>query len=78
MGQPAKELLAQALALTEDERLTLATELIASVDGPADADWDAAWLAEIDRRVAASRASDGDPADWNEVRSRILAKLGRE
>jgi len=61
MGQPAKELLAQALTLTEDERLDLATELIASVDGPADADWESAWLAEIDRRVAAARAS-GDPA----------------
>jgi hypothetical protein len=30
--------------LPEDERLELASEIIASVDVPRDADWDAAWL----------------------------------
>ena len=77
MGHPAKELLAQALALPEDERLDLATELIASVDGPPDADWEATWLAELDRRVQAARDSGQPAAEWADVRSRILTKLGK-
>ena len=75
MGQPAKDLLAQALALPEQERLDLATELIASVDGPPDADWEVTWLAELDRRVQAARETGRPAADWADVRSRILAKL---
>ena len=38
---PARKLLQDVLALPEQERLELATEIIASVDGPRDADWDA-------------------------------------
>ena len=55
MTDAAKKLLEAASALPEDERLELASELIASVDGPPDADWESAWLAEIDRRVKAAR-----------------------
>ena len=49
----------------------------ASVDGPPDADWEAAWLAELDRRVEAAR-NRGTPApEWSEVRARILNRLAR-
>lgn len=48
-----KKILDELLALPEDERLEIASEIIASVDGPADADWDAAWLAELERRTKA-------------------------
>jgi hypothetical protein len=55
----------------------VASELIASVDGPADADWDAVWLAELERRRQAAQ-SGGQPApEWSEVRSRILDRLAR-
>jgi putative addiction module component (TIGR02574 family) len=77
MTSSARELLDAALALPEDERLSLASELIASVDGPADADWDAAWLAELDARVAHARRSGESGSDWAEARARILAGLGR-
>jgi putative addiction module component (TIGR02574 family) len=53
-----------ALVLPEDERLELASEIIASVDGPRDADWDAAWLAELDRRADAAKARGGTAAEW--------------
>ena len=47
MSDAARKILQDVLALPEDERLELASEIIASVDGPRDADWDAAWLAEL-------------------------------
>ena len=76
MTRASREILDRALALPEEERLDVATELIASVDGPPDADWDASWLAELDRRAQAARER-GEPAsEWTEVRARILARLG--
>jgi putative addiction module component (TIGR02574 family) len=77
MTGSARRLLEDVLSLPEEERLELASEIIASVDGPPDADWEAAWLAELDRRVAASKARGGLGSEWSEARARILARLGR-
>ncbi len=76
MSDAARKLLEDALALPENERLELASEIIASVVGPRDGDWEAAWLEELDRRVDAAehRAS---ASDWTDARSRILKRLGR-
>jgi len=49
MTNTARKLLDDVLLLPEDERRELASEIIASVDGPPDADWEQAWLAELDR-----------------------------
>jgi len=77
MTDAAKKLLEAASALPEDERLALASELIASVDGPPDGDWESAWLAELDRRLEAARDR-GEPApEWSEVRARVLSQLAR-
>ena len=43
MTKAANEVLTEALALTPQERMDLAAELLASVDGPADPDWEPAW-----------------------------------
>ena len=77
MSDPARKLLHDALALSEDERLELASDLIASVDGPADTGWDAAWLAELDKRVETAREAGQTGSDWVDVRARILQRLGR-
>ena len=77
MTDAAKKLLEAASALPEDERLALASELIASVDGPADGDWESAWLAELDRRVEAAREKGEPAAEWSDVRARLLSRLGR-
>ena len=74
----ARKLLEDVLALPEDERLALASEIIASVDGPVDADWESAWVAELDRRVDAAKARGTAGSDWTEVRARILKRLGNE
>jgi putative addiction module component (TIGR02574 family) len=68
-------LLAAALDLPENERLELASDLIASVDGPADADWDSAWLAELERRDRDARQDELPGAEWSQVRDRLLARL---
>jgi len=72
MSQTARDLAARALDLPEEERLALATELIDSVEGPADPQWERAWLDELARRRAAG-AENAKP--WSEVRARILRKL---
>lgn len=77
MSEAARKLLDEVLALPEDERLELASEIIASVDGPRDADWEASWLAELDRRVDRAKARGESGLDWTDARSQILKRLGR-
>jgi len=72
MSQTARDLATRALDLPEEERLALATELIDSVEGPADPEWERAWLEELARRRAHG-AENAKP--WSEVRARILRKL---
>lgn len=78
MSDAARKLLDEALALPEEERLELASEIIASVDGPRDADWEDAWLAELDRRTEAAKARGESGSDWSDARARILQRLGRK
>jgi putative addiction module component (TIGR02574 family) len=67
----ANKVLTDALALSPEERMDLAAELLASVDGPADPDWEPAWQAELDRRAASSDESSTPLAEWSEVRARV-------
>ena len=75
MTDTAESVLAQALRLDPDDRAQLAAELIASLDGPADADVEAAWAAEIDRRVAAVEAGAMSLSPWPEIKQRIEREL---
>ena len=72
---PAK-LLAEALGLPEVERVHLAAELLASVDGPEELT-DSAWLAELQRRAERIRRGGAQGRPWDEVRRDLLADLGR-
>jgi putative addiction module component (TIGR02574 family) len=76
MGEASRKILQQALALPEDERVTLATELLASLDGEPDRGWDDLWLAELERRSRAAEQRGTPAPEWSEVRARILAGLG--
>jgi putative addiction module component (TIGR02574 family) len=75
MTDAARKLLADVLALPEEDRAHIATEVIASLDGPPDADWEATWLAELDRRVEAAKQAGETGTDWSEVRAELLAEL---
>lgn len=78
MAEPPRDLLAAALALPGDERLHLAAELLASVEEPQNAEWDGAWLAELERREQAVRAGEAPGSEWSEVRGRLIARLSAD
>jgi len=78
MSNAARRLIDEAMGLTDDERLEVAAELLASVDGPPDDDWQGAWLREIERRRSNSEAAGRPASAWQEARDRILQRLGRE
>ena len=74
----SSELLETVLRLPEEERVRIATAVLASLDGPPDADWDDAWAAELEKRHRAA-AERGKPApEWAEARARILSRLAGE
>jgi putative addiction module component (TIGR02574 family) len=78
MTKPAETVLAEALSLDLKARAEIAAELLASLDGPADPDADAAWQAEIERRVAAIEAGTVALEPWEDVKRRIEKEiLGR-
>ena len=78
MTSKARELLDEALTLVPAERADMATELLASLGGPAGNDRPEtaeAWAAEIERRArrAVSGRSSGEP--WEVVRARVARRL---
>jgi len=71
MTKSMASVLADALRLDDDARAELAAELLASLDGPADADAETAWDTEIERRIAAIEAGTIPLDPWEDVRRRI-------
>lgn len=71
MSKAVQTVLADALRLEPDARAEVAAELLASLDGPADPDAEAAWDAEIDRRVEAIGAGAIRLESWADVKRRI-------
>jgi putative addiction module component (TIGR02574 family) len=77
MTKALDEVLAEALRLDPKARAEIVTELLASLDGPPDPDAEAAWEAEIGRRVAAIEAGTVKLESWDVVRRRIEKTLRR-
>ena len=71
MSDAVKNLLDDGLNLPEDERLDLASALWASVAREPDPEWEAAWKAEIERRIADPRPN----VPWDDVRRSLRSKL---
>ena len=76
MSDP-KRLLEEALHLPVEERAALAGALIESLDLEVDEDVEAAWSAEISRRLESVDAGVAKTIPWSEARRRILAAAGR-
>jgi putative addiction module component (TIGR02574 family) len=72
-----KQLLAEALQLSPEERAALAGELIQSLETDVDADAEAAWSAEIRARLDRVDAGRAKTISWAEARRRIHAAAGR-
>lgn len=75
MTQRAAELLQKALSLSEEERAELAGSLLESLDTTAEEGAEAAWNQEIARRIADLDSGKAKTVPWEDVRSRISAKL---
>jgi putative addiction module component (TIGR02574 family) len=78
MTKAVDSVLADALRLDAKARAELAAELLASLDGPPDPDAEAAWSAEIERRIHALESGAETPEPWEDVKRRIEREiLGR-
>lgn len=79
MSQTFHDIAHDALALDPSDRLRLATELIASVEGAEDPAWSEVWSQELANRSGAADVrhdlGEARGTPWNEVRARLLAKL---
>jgi putative addiction module component (TIGR02574 family) len=71
MGELPNKLLEQALKLPAEERAALADSLLRSLEPPMDPDIDAAWRAEVARRVAELDAG-ASTIPWEQARAEIL------
>jgi putative addiction module component (TIGR02574 family) len=77
MTEAVRKVLAEAMRLDEPDRALVAAELIASLDGPPDADVETAWAAEIERRVAEIEAGTAELTAWADVREQIEREILR-
>ena len=75
MPKDFNEIFRDAAELSEQDRATLAGLLIESLEGEPDPDVEAAWAAEIERRIAELDAGNVKTIPWEEVRQRLLDRL---
>ncbi len=73
MTNKAAEVLEARLQLPEDERSDVAARLIESLDTTGDQDIEAAWSAEIQKRIEELRQGKVKPLSWAEARRIIVA-----
>jgi putative addiction module component (TIGR02574 family) len=64
-----------AMTLSERERAKLASDLVASLDGPAEHDAAVAWDIEICRRINEIEAGEAELFDVNEVLVRARTRI---
>jgi putative addiction module component (TIGR02574 family) len=69
----ARKLLTDAMELPLSERAELAADLLASLDGEPEADVEAAWAAEVERRARDAIANPDDDVAWETVRDELRA-----
>jgi len=67
----SEELLRRAMELPPEARAALAGSLLQSLDSPVDADAEAAWSKEIERRIAHLDDGSTKPVSWADARRKI-------
>ena len=73
MSKRASQLLHDAMDLPVSERAELAADLLASLDGEPEADVEAAWASEIERRAREALANPDDDVAWETIRAELHA-----
>ena len=76
MGEAAKRLLDERMALPDDQRELIAVELNMRLHA-ADPEWESAWADEIERRIGDLRNGTATMRTWEEVRADLRARRGR-
>ena len=74
MSHDLKELFKEAAKLPEGDRATLAGLLLESLEPAAEPDVEAAWSAEIARRMAELDAGTVELIPWEEVRAELFGR----
>ncbi|MCH8301790.1 MAG: addiction module protein [Proteobacteria bacterium] len=77
MAASAKELYERAMSLNDEERAELVGMLLESLEIQDDEGVEAAWLEEIERRVAELDSGAVKTVSWTEVRSKIFEPRAR-
>ena len=77
MSAKSDSVLHDALKLPENERARLASELLASLDGPAEDGVEAAWAAEVERRKGEVERGEARLVPWEQVKAEVKAALKR-
>lgn len=75
MSRTFTDLWKDASELSEKDRADLAGLLIESLESERDEEVEAAWAAEIERRVAELEAGAVKSIPWEQVRQRLLDRL---
>ncbi len=75
MPKDFKEIFREAAELPERDRATLAGLLIESLEPEPDAEVEAAWAQEIQRRVAELDAGTVKTIPWEEVRKELFSRI---
>lgn len=81
MTKRARELLSEVLRLPPDERAEVAAEIVASLHGEGaedQADVDAAWAEEIERRLEGYLTGKDTAVPWEDVMAEALRRLRKE
>lgn len=78
MNRRVDDLYKEASELTESERAELAGLLLESLETEPDAGVEAAWAAEIERRVREIDEGRVETIPWEQVRAELHARLGEK
>jgi putative addiction module component (TIGR02574 family) len=77
MDRTATEILEAARRLPPSEINWLIGELLQEGDGTSEAEIEASWKAEVERRVADGDAGNGSTCSWEEVQTPLRTRLNR-
>jgi putative addiction module component (TIGR02574 family) len=77
MSISAEALLDSALKLPSEDRARIAAELIASLDGIPETGVEAAWDAEVERRIEQVDQGKVQLLDWNDVKAEVARVVKR-
>ena len=76
MNKVANEILTEAMQLSIIGRAEIASGLLASLDGEPDDGVEAAWTAEIERRIERIKSGAATGQPWAKVRKRLERSRG--